>query len=130
MTPDEQISSDQLKKIPYFRPFLEPSLLAANPIPCKPQDNFQRKVKYDVLARGIPALSFAAGQGAVGAFGESRNYNMETRGRVEGRWPSDGHTDHFRSGRWIHSDFKNVALPYVAPMYQAMIIQASLAIPL
>jgi hypothetical protein len=54
---------------------------------------------------------------------------MEDKGRVNNQWPSDGHTDERRINRWLHSDFKAVALPYVHPMYEAMISKGSLNSP-
>jgi hypothetical protein len=52
---------------------------------------------------------------------------MEASGRGKSSWPAEGHDEEFRAGRWIHSDFKNVALPYVYPMYQKMITEEALA---
>jgi hypothetical protein len=47
--------------------------------------------------------------------GMQENFNMEDQGRIG--WPDSrgGNTD------WIHSDFKNISLNYVTPMYQRMI---------
>jgi hypothetical protein len=54
------------------------------------------------------------------------NFNMEIGGRISDKWPTEGHDDDGRIGKWIHSDFKNVALPYVFPMYEAMMAKAGL----
>jgi hypothetical protein len=51
---------------------------------------------------------------------------METEGRTPNRWPSEGHTSTTTQNRWLHSDFKNAALPYVYQMYEAMIAKGSL----
>jgi len=51
---------------------------------------------------------------------------MEVDGRVFGVWPTEGHTDSLDVNHWLHSDFKNVALPYVYKMYRAMVERASL----
>ena len=53
------------------------------------------------------------------------NFDMEEEGRDSSRWPAEGHGG-FRTGNWIHSDFKNLALLYVAPMYDAMISKGGL----
>lgn len=53
------------------------------------------------------------------------NFNMETKGRTTGQWPAEGHSGS-NAGKWLHSDFKNAALPYVYQMYEAMIAKGSL----
>lgn len=119
------ISSDELGTNPRFGLFLEGDLFsddesvgsikAAEP-----------RVLYDLLARGLPALSYAAAANPVPSLvAGSSNFNMETQGRVSGVWPLDGHGDD-RFGQWNHSDFKNVSLPYVARMYQSMIDKGNL----
>jgi hypothetical protein len=50
---------------------------------------------------------------------------MESEGRTQNQWPSEGHTGD-NIGDWLHSDFKNAALPYVYQMYEAMIAKGSL----
>ena len=50
---------------------------------------------------------------------------MEADGRTQSQWPTEGHFGP-DVGHWLHSDFKNVALPYVYQMYQAMIEKGSL----
>jgi len=84
-------------------PFLEKGIFGANgsKIAADP------KVRYDILARGIPAMSYAV---AANALPGVKSIDMEKEGRVAGKWPADGH-DGLRVNRWIHSDFKNVALP-------------------
>jgi hypothetical protein len=110
------ISSDELGTNPRFGLFLEGDLFsddesvgsikAAEP-----------RVLYDLLARGLPALSYAAAANPVPSLvAGSSNFNMETQGR---------HGDD-RFGQWNHSDFKNVSLPYVARMYQSMIDKGNL----
>ena len=56
------------------------------------------------------------------------NFDMEAKGRTgrnEGQWPVEGHNGE-ASGDWLHSDFRNVALPYVHQIYQEMINQGNL----
>jgi hypothetical protein len=117
LTPESEITSQQLRVRPYFKSFLEPFLLDSGVI----QDDPANAVKYDVLARGIPALSYAAGANRIPSF-NGANFDMEAQGRVPNVWPADGHSGS-RFNRWIHSDFKNVALPYVSRMYQSLIDQ-------
>jgi len=85
----------------------------------------EAKVQYDLLARGLPALSYAAAANRVPVLGDARNFDMEDKGRIPGLWPQEGHAG-TRAGRWIHSDCKDVALPYVYKMYEAMIEKGSL----
>ena len=55
------------------------------------------------------------------------NFDLESLGRTNADlWPTEGHSADRLFGRWLHSDFKNVALPYVAPLYTHMIITAAL----
>ena len=87
---------------------------------------------YDLLARGLPATSYAAGGVPIliPKAGEPvliSNYNLEDVGRryladrVTPYWPSQGHNEANTKGRWKHSDLKNVALPYVHPFFQSVI---------
>ena len=124
-----RISSAQLSQDPFFRPLYEgclrgPRLLAPSPIlDCA-------NMRYDLLARAIPAMSFAAGASSVpptGSGAQVLNVDLETLGRTDPKqWPAEGHGSKQLVGRWLHSDFKNVALPYVTPLYTQMIKTAAL----
>jgi hypothetical protein len=124
-------SSDQTRE-PYFGYFLERDLFDVDPIKASAKAG-QKSVQYDLLARGIPALSFAVAVHPLKSLENpvnpslNRNFDMEALGRDSGIWPTEGHTADGRSaGRWLHSDFKNVALPYVHKMYEEMINRGSL----
>lgn len=126
--PSKAQAPDSLLKInPYFNKFQEVALFSpdervASAMAAEP------KVRYDLLARGLPALSYAAAANRVQIFNEletDRNFDMEADCRVPDAWPTEGH-DGDRRGRWIHSDLKNVALPYVHPMFQKMITRGGL----
>jgi hypothetical protein len=122
---DATTSDEELMTCPRFLPFLEGDLLSEDVATgsIKAADS---KVLYDLLARGLPALSYAAAANPVPSLvAGGRNFDMEAQGRVSGVWPTDGH-EGFRLGQWNHSDFKNVSLPYVARMYQAMIDKGNL----
>ena len=73
----------------------------------------KNEVQWHLLAEAIPAMSYAAAANSVQ--GMQENFNMEDQGRSG--WPATrgGNND------WIHSDFKNISLNYVTPMYQRMI---------
>lgn len=81
------------------------------------------RVKYDLLARGIPAMSCAVAPNPLSGV---ESIDMEEKGPIAGKWSTVGHDDKYRAGRWIHSDFKNVAIPYVYPMFQEMITKGVL----
>jgi len=112
-------AGDDIKLIPRFKPFLESDLTGADQtLASNKAGQTDPNVRFDLLARGIPALSDAA---AVDTVPGVQNYDMEANGRHSGEWPSEDHGGAGESGRWLHSDFRNVALPYVSPMYQQMI---------
>ena len=124
-----RITSAQLTQDPFFRPLYEgclrgPRLLAPSPIlDCS-------NMRYDLLARAIPAITFAAGAAPIPPTDDGsqvENFDLETLGRTDPtQWPSEGHGATRLAGRWLHSDFKNVALPYVTPFYTQMIKSAAL----
>ncbi|MBM3938469.1 MAG: hypothetical protein FJ333_07445 [Sphingomonadales bacterium] len=68
-------------------------------------------------------MSYAA---AANALPGVESVDMEKKGRDSSKWPVEWHSEEFRVGRWIHSDFKNVALPYIHPMFQEMIARGNL----
>lgn len=124
-----RITSAQLVQEPFFRPPDEgvlrgPRLLAPSPIlDCS-------NMRYDLLARAIPAMTFAAGAAAVPSADSGpqvANFDLEMLGRTDPRqWPTEGHGATRLTGRWLHSDYKNVALPFVAPLFTYMIKTAAL----
>jgi hypothetical protein len=72
---------------------------------------------------------FAPWQGLPATHGCVRvnNYDLENRGRLaSGDWPMDGHGSPLTRDRWLHSDFKNVALPFVYPLFQTIINRGAL----
>lgn len=119
-----RIPADQLLARPFFRPFLESWLHARSDRLGSPLLEY-RHVRYDLLARAIPAMSYAAGACAVPATAAGAtimNMDLEQAGRIPGRrWPTAGHGRPAAEGRWLHSDFKNVALPFVYPLFNSLI---------
>jgi hypothetical protein len=112
-------TGDDIKLTPRFTPFLEADLTGADQTQASSiAGQTDPNVRFDLLARGVPALSDAA---AVDTVPGLLNHDMEATGRHSGEWPSQGHGGAGESGRWLHSDFRNVALPYVSPLYQQMI---------
>jgi len=112
-----KLSVEQLRQYPFFRHFREIGIHRPGELKNSPMLN-QRDMRYDILARGIPAQSYAAGAEPVPGI---TNLDLEQEGRNPmARWPADGHADRKRSHRWLHSDFKNSALPFVHPLFVAM----------
>ncbi len=107
------ISNVELRTKPFFNPFLESALLHSDSAIASTKAA-ESKVKYDLLARAIPAMSNAAAANDMPSLSDDRNFDMPAQGNANGDLPTP-------SGRWRHSDFKNVALPYVYPMYNKMI---------
>ncbi len=126
---DANPTNDSLKEEPFFASFNETDLFSSNSITASAMAG-KAKVQYDLLARGIPTLSFATAVHKLAPLDNlnpslNRNFNMETDGRTQNQWPPDKHSGN-DTGRWLHSDFKNVPLSYVFQMYQAMIEKGSL----
>jgi hypothetical protein len=124
-----RITDAQLLTHPFFRPFEQRWLHAPSSTPASPLIEAPR-VRYDLLARGIPALSPAAGSTpmpATGGPGSVTNYDLESQGRPAGiGWPTEGHHSQLTKDRWLHSDFKNVALPFDYPLFLTMINRGGL----
>ena len=124
-----RITDAQLRTHPFFRPFEQRWLHVPFISPRSPLTD-GAKFRYDLLARGLPALSPAAGATpfpALGGHTSVVNYDLENQGRpVGGNWPVEGHDSPLTRGRWLHSDFKNAALPFVYPLFQTMINRGSL----
>ena len=128
MPPEEaaRLTPYQLLLAPFFTPFKEDWLHQPRPARLTPLLDSPH-VRYDLLARAIPALSFAAGGTPIPTQANSkalRNFNLEAEGRNPGRWPTEGHVARNAARRWLHSDFKNSALPFVQPL--RMISEGSL----
>jgi hypothetical protein len=131
LTPSEaaRLTKQQLVLNPFFGPFMARWL--HQPRPARPSPLLDSPhVRYELLATAIPALSFAAGAAAIPRSPYSsriRNFDLEKEGReAGGRWPTEGHTAKNTPGRWLHSDFKNAALPFVHPLFAKMISEGSL----
>ena len=100
-------------------------------------------VIYDLFARAIPALSYGAGAQPIPGFNnkaaslkdesDPTNYDFEAKGRVGADapfWPTVNHgnqndPDDKRKGRWLHSDFRNAALPFVSPVFKYFVTQTN-----
>ena len=122
-----KIAEPQLRVYPFFRHFAEVWLHQPDTFRVSPLLS-DRPLRYDLLARAIPAMTYAAGGAPIPSQGQApvTNFDLERYGRKkEGRWPNRGHTDEKRAGRWLHSDFKNVALPFVHPLFHQLTLKPS-----
>lgn len=131
LPPEEaaRLTPFQLLNDPFFGRFNEGWLhQARTPRPSPLLDS--PHIRYDLLARAVPAMTYAAGASPMPASntaGVITNYDLELQGRSQGgSWPTEGHGTDKTNGRWLHSDFKNVALPFVSPLFQKMIQAGSL----
>lgn len=130
LSPSEaaRLTNQQLGADPFFNPLKarwlhQPRPLRPSPLLDSPQ------VRYELLATAVPAMSFAAGAAEIPRGAGTlrvRNLNLETEGRGSGRWPAEGHAAKNTTGRWLHSDFKNVALPFVHPLFFKMVTEGAL----
>ena len=87
-------------------------VLVAEPVFRKnPDDIFSSQIDpaivNEALAKGVPALSFAMGRYPL-ALPDFENYDMASEKPV--LWPRNHET---YGKRWLHSDIKDVAYPYV-----------------
>ena len=132
MSPEDTfkyITNEHLIARPFFRPFTEESMHYGAGMLHQIEWALDRKnTWYDMLARGIPASTYAAGGVPLVATGNVQtvtfvNYNLEIAGRSTA-WPEQGHGSKETKERWLHSDFKNAALPYVHPFFTYMIEQS------
>ena len=85
----------------------------------------ETKVVYDLLARGIPALTYATGVTTLNDKAQF-NYDLEFSGRNTANWPTAGHEKPSQKQRWLHCDIKNVAFPVIYPTFQTMVNQGFL----
>jgi hypothetical protein len=128
---DDYMPGDDIRETPRFQPFLESDLHSPDSVAADQKaGQTDPNVRFDLLARGIPALSYAAAVDVVPVFGggvgpDARNFDMEEHGRGT-EWPTEEHDSDEDPGRWLHNDFRNVALGYVTPMYQEMIDRGNL----
>lgn len=118
------ISNSRLVNKPFFDHFSE-RVIESNQKNIGPLKASEKKVIYDLLARGIPALTYATG---IASLNDTikYNYDLEFLGRSVSYWPTAGHENPSQKQRWLHSDIKNVALPIIYPTFQMMVSQGLL----
>jgi hypothetical protein len=100
---------------PFFEPFNDSQVMDAS---AGSAEASKFDVRADILAGGIPALSHATGANFVSVFGVSRNKDMMT---METEWPQARLNIERLNNRWLHSDFKDVAYPFVHSLYDNLV---------
>jgi len=122
------VTNEEIQTTPVFDRFIEDDLTDEDETVAQTKAA-EMKVKYDLLGRAIPALSYAAAIDPIGS-GLVSNFNMETSGRasgLNGEWPVEGHEKSSEdTGSWLHGDFRANALHFVYPMYREMINRGGL----
>lgn len=122
-TPSETllIEGVELTTKPFFGYFLEQDITARDALIASASME-EPYVRYDLLARALPALSNATAANAMKSLGGERNFPLHSTGKAQdnGRFPSN------LDGDWRHSDFKDVALLFTSPMFEAMINRGEL----
>jgi len=76
-------------------------------------------LRNELLAKGIPALSPAAGKTFLSPLTSSRNFNMNTDFKPEGGLWGRNHKDYGK--RWLHSDMKDMAYFYTHKLYKELV---------
>ena len=100
----EDATADQLIADPVFRHIPESILYRSN----------QTRAELDeLLAKGVPALSGPAGSRAFRDELHANNRDMNLL-KVNSAWPREGEQE-FQG--WRHSDIKDVAMPFVRPVF-------------
>ena len=122
----EILKSDLVAK-PFFSPLKESTLHNSQLGKNSPGSNkaAELKVKYNILARAIPALSFAAATHSIPDAKE--NFDMEGTMRTDSnQWPTEGRASKIKQAKWLHSDLRDVALLHVYKIYQKFITTGEL----
>jgi hypothetical protein len=118
------ISNSRLIAKPFFDYFSEREIMSTQKNTGSLKAS-EPKVIYDLLARGIPAMTYATGVMSLNDQVKF-NYDLELLGRSTTQWPTAGHEKPSQKQRWLHSDIKNVALPIIYPTFQMMVSQGLL----
>jgi hypothetical protein len=112
---------------PFVKKFNEPALHNAlmGETSAGSNKSSEKRVIYDVLSRGIPAMSFAGATHRLPSAKE--NFDMQGTMRTDANhWPTEGRDDDIRKGNWLHSDMRDVALLHVYKIYQQFITTGNL----
>jgi len=84
--------------------------------------NITAQVQNDIIAQGVPALSYAAGENAINIPG-FYNYNLDDSVNKPNGWGRSGSPYY---DRWLHSDLKNMAYLYTYKLFNELVSQGGL----
>lgn len=105
---------EQLRDIPVFRTV--PSAMFSSAIDIA--------ARNEILAKGIPALSPAAGKTAI-APDNIVNFNMNAAFKPDnGAWGRDD--SHMHKKRWLHNDMQNMAYFYTHKLFKTLVEEGGL----
>jgi len=111
LPPDQTmtISADDLRVNPFFLPFLDARLTAAegSEVAANPA------MRMQLLAEAIPSRTFAVGANGFdeNKFGKGKQFNMNSDFRQRG-WPTSRMNNLLEKDRWLHSDLRDVSYLY------------------
>lgn len=84
--------------------------------------NITAQVVNEIIAQGVPALSYAAGGNSINIPG-FYNYNMDVNANKPNGWGRGGGN---YDTRWLHSDLKNMAYLYTYKLFNELVSQGGL----
>jgi len=112
------IKNEDLQVNPFFLPFLDPSLMTpdGSAVAADPA------MRTRLLAEAIPSRTFATGANGFdeNKFGKGRQFNMNSEFNKRG-WPAERIEDSLKQSRWLHSDLRDVAYPYVGMAFDKFV---------
>jgi hypothetical protein len=119
-TDSSHINTNDLPANPFFEVFNDSQVMDAS---AGSAEAAKFDVRADILAGGIPALSHATGANSVGVFHppNSPDRNIDMMQTLETGWPQVRLNDSSLNTRWLHSDFEEVAYPFVHKLYEQII---------
>ncbi|MEM9298196.1 MAG: hypothetical protein AAGA64_07375 [Bacteroidota bacterium] len=143
------LTNEHLAQLGFFQPFDYPDLygpivegnvvIMGNTVTQEESSTLAgtQRVREELLSSAIPTRSYAAAANEINSLNppnqKNRNFNMQKTNDQDGLmtgWPEDARVEDaksgFTNGRWRHSDFKDIALPYVYKMYDKMIEEGNL----
>ena len=106
-------TSDNLRTNVVFRQ--EPATMLSSNIPAQGVS--------DLIAQGVPALSYATGVNSFSLPGLNRNYDADSPAHKPNGWGRSGGA---YDARWLHSDLKNMAYLYTYDLFSEIVSRGGL----
>jgi hypothetical protein len=118
-TDSTHINTNDLATNPFFEVFNNGQVMDAS---AGSTEAAKFDVRADILGGGIPALSYATGANSVGVF--NNNFDMNSADPDTGfqtGWPQERLDDSSLNTRWLHSDFEEIAYPFIHKLYEKIV---------